>query len=722
MKSIIAVCLLISAAFAQETAQPVQTESHAPSLTVSFTGQQEGFYQFKIANTFSHAVTAFALSAVPSGIEKGPSGFTCGNRCSGIFALGDVARPEIKAGASVTQRFAISRVNGGAVVLNAAVFDDESYEGEETAAAQLVARQIGRQAEYDRIAGAINFVFITNGNDSDARKTTLIRMKLGGLSTNLDAKMVHIFKLWFPDLAGCAQQYAQLMKSAAASEKQQVLESMEQFAHGNSPGNASLSQWWQTTQEVLASAGCNGCGDQAMNPKRHSPEQNVSAKCQARPAVVFTASLGDDGTDSGTEEEAAEVDLGPEDVALLDEGAPTQASVSEPVAESPEAEAAKAEPPAMPVSRKIRSNMPPSGIPFIPAPDGRGQLLRRMRFGAVPDDLIYRAFFRDIVTLGDMAFQEEVRWIDGEQVEGNGPRAGGLGKVEIAILKKAAYECNEEANELKAKSDDLLKSSVSGYPVGWLLYAPPIPGMHELKDQETATINKCIVRLRSNLGSSFVRLQGFVNKIYVTSQVQIESVRLSDDALYSNYLRYLATLNDLAEANPRAKKEAALRQQELTKAGLEERDRTLVTQTALEFNKAVAALFEIPKGEIAIFDRRLSGGVRAIGAPSPAVLVQTAAMPPSPAMSGIQAPTAAMPAAAMPESQDARTKELRRKADEAKLCLLTGIAQLQAGMSAPVYKKFDAYLHQLYADAMIRRVANFRGEAASKAVSKSEQE
>jgi hypothetical protein len=726
-------------------------------ITVSFDGQQDGFYQFRIDNTSSHAVTAFALSAVPIGIEKGPGGFACDNRCSGSFVLGDPARPAIKAGESVTKRFAISSVNGGAVVLNAAVFGDESYAGEDTSAAQLVARQIGRQAEYDRIVGAINFVLNTNGNSSDVAKTALIGMKLGGLSTNLDAKMVQTFTKWFPELAGCARQYAGFMKSAAASEKQQVQESMEQFAHGNIPGNPSLAQWWQKTQEVLASAGCKGCGDQAMNPKRHNPLQNVSAKCQAA-RIVFTASPVDDGTDNGTEEEAVEVNLGPEDVAVLNEDTSTDANVSEPADESPAVEAteaemarpeaAKAAPPAMAFSRAPKRNMPPPGIPFTAAPDGRGQLLLRMRLPADADDLIYRAFFRDIVTRGDMAFQEEVRWIDGEQVEDNGPRAGGLSKLEISILKKAAYECNEQADELKAKSDELLKSSVSGYPVGWLLYAPPVPGMRELKDQETAAINKCIVRLRGSLGSSFVHLQGFVKKVYGTSPAEIRSVRLSDDELYSNYLRYLATLNDLAEVNPRAKKEAALRQQELTKAGLEERDRTLVTQTAVEFNKALAALYEIPKGEIAIFNRRPYGATSAL---APAVWAQTSTMQ-APTMAAVQIPMAvsstvapmlglkvpadmaaptvagtqiqeaAVPETAAPDSQDARIKEFKRKADEAKLNLLTGLAQLQAGMSAPAHKKFDDYLHELYSDEMILRVADFRGLATSLPVSKVEQQ
>jgi hypothetical protein len=37
--------------------------------------------------------------------------------------------------------------------------------------------------------------------------------------------------------------------------------------------------------------------------------------------------------------------------------------------------------------------------------------------------------------------------------------------------------------------------------------------------------------------------------------------------------------------------------------------------------------------------------------------------------------------------------------DELRLGLLTDIAQLQAGMSKPVFRKFDDYLHKLYAPA-----------------------
>lgn len=50
-------------------------------------------------------------------------------------------------------------------------------------------------------------------------------------------------------------------------------------------------------------------------------------------------------------------------------------------------------------------------------------------------------------------------------------------------------------------------------------------------------------------------------------------------------------------------------------------------------------------------------------------------------------------------SPEARRKEYERKHDELDLALITGIAQLQAGFGAPLYQKFEAYLHRLYANA-----------------------
>ena len=52
---------------------------------------------------------------------------------------------------SVELSLSASSVNVGMVAAEAAVFDDEWYQGDERAAALLVAQQIGRQAEYDQL-------------------------------------------------------------------------------------------------------------------------------------------------------------------------------------------------------------------------------------------------------------------------------------------------------------------------------------------------------------------------------------------------------------------------------------------------------------------------------------------------------------------------------------------------------------------------------------------
>ncbi len=177
MKLVIAMGLLVTVAVAQTPVQPVQTESQAPSLVVTFAGEHGSSYHFKVTNTSSHAVTAFALQLVPGSVSKLDGGFACEGACTRSVTLADNAKPAIKAGKAAELGFPISNVNDGTLVAEAAIFDDESYEGEERAAALLVAQQIGRQAEYDRLIAAITSVMITSADD--ARKTTQIRIKLG---------------------------------------------------------------------------------------------------------------------------------------------------------------------------------------------------------------------------------------------------------------------------------------------------------------------------------------------------------------------------------------------------------------------------------------------------------------------------------------------------------------------------------------------------------------
>ncbi|HEY7404486.1 MAG TPA: hypothetical protein VIB39_13250, partial [Candidatus Angelobacter sp.] len=420
MNALLAVCLLLSPAMAQNTA-PVQMESQSPSLALSFSGQQGGFYKFKIVNQSSHAVTAFTLLAVPAGIQKVDDRYACAGACTHSITLADHTHPAIKAGAVVERSLPIASVNGGAVVAEAAIFDDESYDGEERAAAFLLAEQIGRQAEYDRLVAAVNSVMITSADD--AHKTTQIRSKLGELSVNLDPAMVQTFKRWFPDLAGCVQQYGRFMKVAASHEKSSVVESMERFAHGTAPGKPLLAQWWETMQLQLAGSGCAGCAADAMKPNISAAVRSAAQGCATVGAPIIVVASADDGSP----EDAAQLDsedmdlagdLSDDDEAALEAGDATPATRSvspatasaaaKPVQPKPEPSAKI----ALPAQPAKRSALVLAGVSRCLVPGGNGEtMLCRMSFNRESqDDAVYRAFFRDVGNARDLALEEVVRW------------------------------------------------------------------------------------------------------------------------------------------------------------------------------------------------------------------------------------------------------------------------------------------------------------------------
>ena len=88
----------------------------------------------------------------------------------------------------------------------------------------------------------------------------------------------------------------------------------------------------------------------------------------------------------------------------------------------------KDEPPAAPTPLpKPIAPTRPVGFPLTDAPDGKGFLLGRAGVlnGPVPDDMMYRAFFRDISRFGDMALYEVVRWDKKGQSETSVPALEG---------------------------------------------------------------------------------------------------------------------------------------------------------------------------------------------------------------------------------------------------------------------------------------------------------
>lgn len=710
MKRMIAMCLLASMAMGQGIL--ASAPNAVPSLVVSIVGRQGNSYEIKVVNRSGHAVTAFALRLAST------DGQNCDGPCNRAETVTDNARPAIKAGGSVELSLSASSVNVGMVAAEAAVFDDESYQGDERAAALLVAQQIGRQAEYDRLIAAVNAIMISSAND--AHKATQIRSKLGELSVRLDPAMVQTFKRWFPALAGCTKQYARFMKAAATNERRLVAESMEQFAQGKAPGTPSLTQWWSVMQQQLAVFGCNGCAVLAMRPKTPASSQNVGQPCREDiMPILLTASLVDDGSLVEAEEEM-EAELSEEDETALD------ANIVVPVTRIPSGPPArfivveKDEPPAAPTPLpKPIAPTRPVGFPLTDAPDGKGFLLGRADFrnGPVPDDMMYRAFFRDISRFGDMALYEVVRWDKKGQWENLGPRAGGLKDAEIAILQQAAAETNRQLGVVFVKKDTLIRAKVLIYPPGWIFYAPPIAGLRALDLQETQTLNTSIQRLRAKLGpASFARLDGFVRRVYHATPGRLVLRHLTGDIMYVRFFHYLALLDGLS-GNLSAQQEEVTRHNELRAAGLAKKDWALLVRVAKDYEQLFAPLYSpVPEqagasiGPPTPLTKAVAYPAGA-GAPAGAQSKHVVSVPmvtlgevlhtnpimvpePLPAMA-LEQPTLGV----ITLSPEARRKEYQRQHDELDLALITGIAQLQAGFGAPVYQKFEAYLQRLYANA-----------------------
>ncbi|HET8889371.1 MAG TPA: hypothetical protein VFQ41_10745 [Candidatus Angelobacter sp.] len=735
MKLTIAMCLLTSMAIGQEAAGPAH--GRVPSLVVNIVGQQASSYDVKVVNRSRHAVTAFALRLGSTDDRQ-----NCDGSCSRVEMVADNARPAIKAGESVDLGVDASKVNGGAVAAEAAVFDDESYEGDERAAALLVAQQIGRQAEYDRLIVALNVIMATSGND--VRKIAQMRIKLSELPVRLDPAMVQTFKQWFPELAACTKRYARFMKAAAKNEKRLVAESIDQFAHGAGPG-ASLIQWWSAMQQRLAPFGCNGCAALAMKPKAPASSRNVAQPCREDVApILLTASLADYGSLVEVEEELAmDADLSEEDEAALDADevvpdtrmpsrTPARAVEAEP-SEKTDVPANTPAPPSNPVAAAL-----PSGIPLIPAPDGKGYLLGRTDFSdrPAPDYVMYRAFFRDIASFGDMALYEEVRWdLSGRRLENNGPRAGGLSKAEISTLQQVAADTNRQVGVVFTKKETLLRAKILIYPGWWLLYAPPIPGLRELDVQETQTLDTGIQRLRSILGTaSFARLDGFVRGVYHAKPGKLVLIHLTDDAIYSRFFQYLAVLDELS-GNIAAQQEESKRQNELRLAGLAQKDWILLLKVAKDHQQLSDRLYKpVPRSIQPTEDAEDGQAIEALAqsapAPSPTTRAYPAGVVPAAQTTSIGV-SAAMPSLGealhsnpvmlnepqaglqgMPVplgtltlTPEAYRKERELKQDKLALELMTDVAQLKAGFGEPRFQKFETYLRHLYANAGIETAA-----------------
>jgi hypothetical protein len=258
MKAVLGICFLcFTSAWAQDVPSDIVLESAVPSVQISFAGQDGPNYRFLIRNTSEHGITAFNLRLVPKGSVKAVGKLLCDSGCGENGELGTKSRPVISQGGTFQLTFPISGVQGG-LLIEAAVFNDDTFQGDESAAARLLAEKIGFQAEYDRILSAVDKAMSVPGLD-DPGKALLVRQELEALPVAPDPETVQKFQQRFPNLPDCGDQCAQIMEGASSNEKQVVLTKFEQFSSRDNTSETSLAQWWKATKAYITDFGCDNC-------------------------------------------------------------------------------------------------------------------------------------------------------------------------------------------------------------------------------------------------------------------------------------------------------------------------------------------------------------------------------------------------------------------------------------------------------------------------------
>ena len=267
MKPLAALCLLcFASAWAQSVPSNLVVESNIPSIQVSLAGQDGGFYKFTVKNVSDHGVTAFNVRLLPEGTSKSAAQPECDNRCGETGELGTKTRPVISAGGVFPLSYPASTITGG-IMVEAVLLDNDTFEGDEHAAARLLAQKIGFQAEHDRIMPIVARIMDDSRLD-DQGKLVQLRQELQGLSVDPDPATIEHFQQRFSNSADCGAACAQLMQSTATSEKQLVLSKLDQFVSqdGTNSKETSLAKWWQDTQQSIVSFSCDDCAPPAPNP------------------------------------------------------------------------------------------------------------------------------------------------------------------------------------------------------------------------------------------------------------------------------------------------------------------------------------------------------------------------------------------------------------------------------------------------------------------------
>lgn len=222
------------------------TISKAASMQIDIAGEDRTFYKVMVHNNSLKAVRAFSIG-VPE--ENGGGGTMSDGISKDLITPGGTHQVLI----SIPQSGTIS--NGtfvpnpppALIVLQCALFNDGSYEGDPASAAEIIAMRMGREIQRERIKRVVASTLADADSDDDT-KVERIRSETAKLTENPDP---HVMDLLHSQFAGVPDNVlTRSLKQGMNSAKQVVDFELKGFERNRPPGSRdyTLANWWRTRE------------------------------------------------------------------------------------------------------------------------------------------------------------------------------------------------------------------------------------------------------------------------------------------------------------------------------------------------------------------------------------------------------------------------------------------------------------------------------------------
>lgn len=237
---------IVNAQLAAAATLPIA--NNVPSIEPEILGKDREGYRIALRNISSRAVTAIAVETTPDHSNR----YSESNDRGSLITPGESLEFRVPCDTSASATPSGTMPNPASCVFNleAALFADNSFEGDASHAAELAARRVASQFQIKRVRELVDNI-VADSSLNDTAKLARIRGELPNLPEEPDPSLVEQIRDRFPGLSSADwSSLSTVMQSALAAEKQNALRALKEFENlpKQSPSSMSLAQWWSARE------------------------------------------------------------------------------------------------------------------------------------------------------------------------------------------------------------------------------------------------------------------------------------------------------------------------------------------------------------------------------------------------------------------------------------------------------------------------------------------